>query len=54
MTYSENFLKETIKVWQPYSDRLLTFEDARVITENMVTLYRYLSELDTKYGKEAV
>ena len=50
--YSKQFLKQTIEEWQPHSRKLLTLEDAREITDNMVNLYSYLNELNEKYGKE--
>ena len=50
--YSEEFLKKTVKVWQPYYQEPLTLEDAREIAANMTALYRYLHELDKKYGRE--
>ena len=48
----KDFLVETIKVWQPYSKKPLTAEDAREITDNMVDLVMYLGELDKKYGQK--
>ena len=50
--YSKEFLEKTIKVWQPYSETLLTLEDAREIAENVVNLYKLLFELEKKYDKE--
>ena len=50
--YSEEFLKKTIDMWQPYSEAPLTLEEAREITDNMVGLYSFLFELEQKYGKE--
>ena len=49
---SEEFLRTTIKIWQPYSEAPLTLEDAREIAENMTGLYSYLLELERKNGKE--
>ncbi len=50
--YSNEFLEKTIKVWQPYSKAPLSLEDAKEITDNVVALYTFLSELEKKYGKE--
>jgi len=50
--YSEQFLKETIQIWQAYSPEPLTLEDAREIADNMTTLYAYLHELKQKYDKK--
>lgn len=50
--YSEAFLKETIRVWQPRSKNPLTLEDAREIACNMVVFARLLIALDRKYGQE--
>lgn len=52
ISLSPEFIQKTISVWQPYSDTPLTEEDAREITTNMVTLFRYLEELERKYGNE--
>lgn len=40
--YSKNFIKKTIKVWQPFSDILLSSNDAIEITENMTALFNFL------------
>ena len=48
--YSKEFLDNTIKVWQPYSEAPLSLEDAREITDNVVALYILLSELEKKYA----
>lgn len=50
MTYSKEFLEETIKLWQPYLKEKLTLEDAREMTENAVAYIKLLIELDQKYG----
>jgi hypothetical protein len=39
-----DFLDDTIAVWQPLSQRPLTREDAREITENMVGFFSVLRE----------
>lgn len=41
---SEECLDQTIKVWQPYSERTLTREDAREITTNLAGFFRVLME----------
>jgi hypothetical protein len=41
---SEEGLDQTIKVWQPHSERTLTREDAREITTNLVGFFRVLME----------
>jgi hypothetical protein len=43
---SEEFLDQTIKVWQPYSGRTLTHQDARDIATNMVGFFQLLAEWD--------
>jgi len=40
--YSKKFIKETIKVWQPYSDIPLLSNDAIEITENITALFNFL------------
>jgi hypothetical protein len=50
MTYSDEFLEKTLKVWQPYSKEPLTKEDAREICVNMSSLAKLLIELDKKYN----
>ena len=44
MAISDEFLDETIRVWQPYSKEPLTREDAREIAENFVGLFETLME----------
>jgi hypothetical protein len=39
-----DFLARTISVWQRYSDRPLTEEDARQIIENMTGFFRTLAD----------
>jgi hypothetical protein len=39
-----DFLDQTIEVWQPYSDRPLTREDAREIAHNVMGFVRVLRE----------
>ena len=50
--FSNKYLEQTIKVWQPYSEAPLSLEDARKIADNMTGLFSYLIELERKYGKE--
>ncbi|GEM_PF-3353464 len=52
VSLTPEFIEKTIRVFQPYSETPLTEEDAREITANMVTLFRYLAELDRKYPDE--
>ena len=40
--FSTEFLKKTIKIWQPYNDVPLTLKDALEITENMTALFNFL------------
>ena len=49
MPFDEAFLKETVEVWQPYSETPLALEDAREITENIVGFYGTL----LRWAKEA-
>jgi hypothetical protein len=45
--YSDEFLDETIRVWQPRSpNRKLTREDAREIISNMTGFFQVLIEWD--------
>lgn len=48
----DSFLKKTIEVWQPYSNKPLTEQDASEIVENMTNLFSFLLELEKKYDKE--
>jgi len=51
--YSNEFLNETIKVWQPHNPTPLSLNDAREITENMTALFSFLINNDKKLkGKE--
>ena len=43
-TFSTEFLKETIKTWQPYSDVSLKSKDALEIAENMTALFKFIIE----------
>jgi hypothetical protein len=43
---SEEFLDQTIEVWQPHSERTLTREDAREIITNVVGFFQVLKEWD--------
>jgi len=52
MMIDKKFLEKTIQIWQPYSDKKLTLEDAREIADNMIGLFSFLIELEQKYGKE--
>ena len=46
--FSKEFLNETIKTWQPYSDVFLTSKDALEITENMTALINFLIASEKK------
>lgn len=48
MAITKEIIQETIQHWQPYSDTVLTDEDAREIIENTVALFDLLNELDLK------
>lgn len=43
--FGDDFLDETIAVWQPLTIRTLTREDAREIIENMTGFFTVLREL---------
>ena len=49
MPYSQEFIQETIRVWQPYSKEKLTEEDAVEIADNMIGLYKLIIELENKH-----
>ncbi len=42
--YSKEFVEETITARQPFSSSVLSHEDAREITENIIGLFTLLSE----------
>jgi len=50
--YSKEFLNKTIKVWQPYSPTPLSSDDAREITENMISLFNFLITVDIKNNQK--
>lgn len=50
--YSKNFIKETIEVWQPYSNIALSPTDAIEITENMISLFNFLITVDIKNNQK--
>ena len=52
MEYSDEFLRKTIKIWQPHSPKPLTLEDAREIADNMAELFIYLDHLSKKYDQK--
>ena len=52
VNYSEQFLKETIRIWQPHYPEPLTLEDAREIADNTAELFLYLKALEEKYEPE--
>lgn len=50
--YSEQFLQETIQVWQPHNSEPLSLENAQEIVDNILNLYSYLNELNEKYAEK--
>ncbi|KWT64253.1 hypothetical protein APY04_3517 [Hyphomicrobium sulfonivorans] len=44
-TPSLEFLEETVRVWQKYSDKPLTHDDARQIIQNMTGYFRLLQDM---------
>jgi hypothetical protein len=48
------FTERTLDVWQPHSSRMLTDEDARQITENMIGFFRILLEWEGKENKSKI
>ncbi len=46
----ELFLMNTLKFWQSRTERKLTLEDAREITENVCTVFEILAAADTATG----
>ncbi len=48
------FTERTLDVWQPRSSRMLTDEDARQITENMIGFFRILLEWEGKENKSKI
>lgn len=52
--YSKNFIKETIEVWQPFSDVPLSPNDAIEITENLTALFNILITEDKKRNNKSI
>lgn len=52
--YSKKFIKETIEVWQPFSDTLLSPDDAIEITENLTALFNILITEDKKCNNKSI
>lgn len=50
--FSNDFLGQTIRVWQPHYDCPLSIEDAQEIVESMTGLFHLLVTLDRKYSSE--
>lgn len=50
--FSQQFLKRTIEVWQPYSPEPLTLDDAQEIADTVIPLYAYLLQLKKKYDAQ--
>lgn len=43
---NHDFLQETLRVWQPFTDVRLTEDDAREIVTNVAGFFRLLAEWD--------
>ncbi len=50
---NQDFLEDTIRVWQPRAGGRLTDDDAREITANVAGFFRLLSEWDQDARREA-
>jgi hypothetical protein len=48
----EELLARTLQVWQPYTERELTVEDARQIIENMVGFFDLLIAWNARHQEE--
>ncbi len=49
--YSKEFYKKTVTLWQPFSSSILSYEDAREITEDITGLFSFLSEWENNNQK---
>ena len=49
---NEDFLRKTIRVWQPYSKKELTLEDAREIVYNATGAYKLLIKWEMERQKK--
>ena len=49
---NEEFLRKTIRIWQPYSKKELTLEDAREIIHNTVGFYKLLIKWEMERQKK--
>jgi flagellin-specific chaperone FliS len=52
--YSKEFLNKTIKVWQPYASTPLSLDDAREISQNMISLFDFLIAEEKKSQDKSV
>lgn len=52
--FSSEFLNETIKTWQPYSDVPLSPKGALEITENMTALLNFLIASENQSNEKSV
>jgi hypothetical protein len=52
--FPTEFLKKTIKTWQPYSDVPLSPKDALEITENMTALFNFLIVSENKSNEKSI
>lgn len=50
--YSKEYLKKTIEVWHKKSKIPLSIDDAEEITRNMTALFKFINELEEKYGEK--
>jgi len=50
--YSDSLIKETIRVWQPFSNDALSSTDAIEITENILGFFNFLIEADFKSNQK--
>jgi hypothetical protein len=52
--YSKEFLNKTIEVWQPYASTPLSLDDAREISQNMISLFDFLIAEEKKSQDKSV
>ena len=50
--YSDSLIKETIRVWQPFSNDALSSTDAIEINENILGFFNFLIEADFKNNQK--
>ncbi|MBF0523369.1 MAG: hypothetical protein HQL24_09995 [Candidatus Omnitrophica bacterium] len=49
--YPKDYLEKTIQLFQPYSEALLSLDDAQEIADNALDLYAYLIELKERHER---